>query len=62
MSTQDITTEKLEAINDMIAEAIDEAQGHSELFLAKALFHLAVHHVTVEDLKDTIEKSLSDLD
>lgn len=60
MSKIDIQT--LEAANDLIAEAIDQAGEHSELLLAKALFHLAVHSASVDALRDSINASMADLD
>jgi len=61
MSTTKIPTAKLEAVNDMIAEAVDQAEANVELFLAKALFHLAVHHASEEDLRQALSVSLRDL-
>ncbi|MCB1395102.1 MAG: hypothetical protein H6898_06885 [Rhodobacter sp.] len=61
MSNQ-IDIAKLEAANDLIAEAIDRAGEHSELMLAKALFHLALHKTTIDDLRHSLEVSGADLD
>lgn len=61
MSTVEIPTAKLEAVNDMIAEAIDEAGDNSELLLAKALFYLAARHVSEAELREALSISLRDL-
>jgi|TARA_R110002072_G_scaffold10342_2_gene48098 hypothetical protein len=61
MSTNSIPTAKLEAVNDMIAEAVDEAGDNVDLFLAKALFHLAVHHASDDALRNSLSVSLRDL-
>lgn len=52
---------KLEEINDLIAAGIDRAGEGAELFLAKALFHLAAHGAEVAALEDAIEASLRHL-
>lgn len=62
MNTQNITMDKLEAMNDLIAQAVDAAGEHSELLLAKALFHLAVHRADVDALSASLRVSLADLD
>lgn len=62
MTDRMIDMPTLEAANDLIAEAIDAAGEQSELMLAKALFHLALHGASIDDLRRSLEASAADLD
>ena len=62
MTNHPIDMSTLEAANDLIAEAIDAAGENSELMLAKALFHLAVHSSGVDALRQSLDVSMHDLD
>lgn len=61
MNHETIPLEKLEAVNDIIAEGIDQAGGASEVLLAKVVFFLAIHVASVDDLRDAMTRSLRDL-
>ncbi len=52
---------KLETVNDILAEGIDEAGEKSELFLTKLTFYLAAHYVSTEQLSKAVEVSMKDL-
>ena len=61
MTETQIPLARLEAINDLIAQGIDSAGPEAEIFLAKALYHLAAHVGAVEDLKAALAAGLRDL-
>jgi len=56
-----LSVAQMEAAYDLLADAIDRAGPHAEVFLAKALFILASRHVAPETFSAALENALRDL-
>lgn len=59
--TERIELEKLEAVNDLLADGIDAAGEASEVFLAKVAYYLGTHYCEIEQMREAVNVCLDDL-